>query len=203
MNVAEFVVFLGVSFAVIATPGQDTVLTVRNALVGGRRGGVLTAAGVAAGQAVWAVAAATGVAGVIRASESLFVAIKLVGAAYLVLLGVRSLWSACRGERLEHVAAAPAGRAFRQGLLSNLANPKMAVFFISLLPQFGEHSGLPTMLLLGAIFCAITFCWLVLYGWAVVAARHVLTRPVVRRWMDGVSGCLLVGLGARLGLQRV
>ncbi|MCP3802373.1 LysE family translocator [Allokutzneria sp. A3M-2-11 16] len=202
MDVAEFVIFLGVSFAVIATPGQDTVLTVRNALVGGRRGGVLTAAGVAAGQGVWAVAAATGVAGVIRASESLFLAIKLVGAAYLVLLGVRSLWSAWRGDRREHVTGAPTGRAFRQGLVSNLANPKMAVFFISLLPQFGG-GGLSTMLVLGSIFCAMTFCWLVLYGWAVVAARHVLSRPVVRRWIDGVTGCLLIGLGARLGLQRI
>ena len=126
--------FLGVSALVIATPGQDTALTIRNALAGGRRGGVFTALGVAAGQATWTLAAAAGIATLLRASEPLFLAVRLFGAAYLVVLGGQSLLAALRrrghGREIVGHRASAAG-SFRQGLVSNLGNPKMAVFFTS------------------------------------------------------------------------
>lgn len=132
MSAAQFVVFLGVAALVIVTPGPDTALTIRNSLLGGRRGGVFTALGVASGQAVWTLAASAGIAALLVASEPAFVALKLAGAAYLVVLGAQALASAFRREA---PAASPrpgdsrgltGSAAYRQGLISNLGNPKMA-----------------------------------------------------------------------------
>src|SRR5437879_2557298 len=133
--------FLGVSLLVIATPGPDTALTVRNTLLGGRCGGGFTAAGVAAGQAIWALATSAGLVALLVTSEPVFEAIKWLGAAYLIWLGMHSLWSAWRGCAAPGAAVATSARlsrgtAFRQGLLSDLGNPTMAVFFSSMLPQF-------------------------------------------------------------------
>jgi threonine/homoserine/homoserine lactone efflux protein len=279
---AQLVAFLGVSAVVICVPGPDTALTVRNALAGGRRCGVATAAGVAVGQAVWTLATSVGIAELIQASEPAFLVMKAVGAAYLVALGlqsllaavgirspgtgagIRSLWTAvgirfpgrlrsptggpgtggsgCRapgargpgadgwgssvpgtrravgpgpgpgGSRAPAAAGGPGpgargrmgpGRALRQGLVSNLANPKMAAFFLSLLPQFASpEQGAGGVVGLGLVFCVMTFGWLGLYSVVVDRARAVLGRPWVRRTLDGVSGVVLVGFGTRLALQQ-
>ena len=195
---AHLAAFLGVSALVIATPGQDTALTIRNTLLGGRRSGVFTAAGVAAGQATWTLAASAGVAAVLRASEPAFAAVKLAGAAYLVYLGVQTLLR--RGAEVPALGGASGERAFRQGLLSNLGNPKMAVFFLSLLPQFA--ASFPAALLLGLVFCSLTFAWLMGYAFAVARAGDVLRRPRIRRALDRVTGAVLVGLGLRLAAER-
>jgi threonine/homoserine/homoserine lactone efflux protein len=205
---AQLLAFLGVSVVVICTPGPDTALTVRNAFAGGRGCGVATAAGVAVGQAVWTLAAGLGIAGLVRASEPVFLAMRVAGAAYLVYLGGQSLRAARRGQDPADPAAAASlrltpARALRQGVASNLANPKMAGFFLSLLPQFASpERGAPGLLLLGLLFCLLTFAWLALYSAAVARARAVLTRPRVRRAIDAVTGCVLVGFGARLALER-
>jgi threonine/homoserine/homoserine lactone efflux protein len=139
---ADLLAFLGISLVVIVTPGQDTALTIRNTLVGGRWNGVRTAAGVASGQLLWALAASTGLAALLAASEPVFDALKLAGAVYLVVLGLQALRDAIRG-RAPHPAgerAAPARRGFRQGLISNLGTPKMAVVFTGLLPHFAPYA---------------------------------------------------------------
>ena len=200
----ELVGFLLVAALVIATPGQDTALTIRNTLAGARRGGVATAAGVSAGQAVWTLATSVGLAAVIAASEPVFRAVKLAGAAYLVLLGLQSLRDALRRRaRPEPEVSANAGssRAFRQGLLSNLGNPKMAVFFTSLLPQFGGES-FGALIALGLVFCAMTFVWLSAYAAAVAKAGDVLRRPAIRRALDALVGAVLVALGLRMASER-
>jgi threonine/homoserine/homoserine lactone efflux protein len=203
---AQLIAFLGVSLVVIATPGQDTALTIRNTLVGGRRNGVLTAAGVSAGQACWTLAASAGVVALLRASEPAFLALRLVGAAYLVFLGVQALVSALRG-RFEN--GAPVMRphrgvrpriAFRQGLLSNLGNPKMAVFFTSLLPQFA--SSLVGLAAFGLLFCTLTLVWLSAYAAVVARAGDYLRRSRVRRWIEGLTGAVLVALGLRIAAER-
>jgi threonine/homoserine/homoserine lactone efflux protein len=203
---AQLAAFLGVSAVVICTPGQDTALTVRNVLAGGRANGVATAAGVALGQAAWTVAAAAGLVAVLHASQPAFHALRLAGAAYLVLLGLRSLHAALTGRHAGTAAARPStsGRAMREGLLSNLANPKMAAFFTSLLPQFAPDAGaaFPALLLLGLTFCLLTFLWLSAYSIAVARARHVLASARVRRALDAALGVVLVGLGVRLALAR-
>jgi threonine/homoserine/homoserine lactone efflux protein len=205
---AELLAFVAVAAVVIVTPGQDTALTIRNTLLGGREAGVATALGVSSGQAVWTLAASAGVAALIAASEPAFVALKLAGAGYLVLLGLQTLWSALRGSDTGAEPAAAArgpqmapAAALRQGVLSNLANPKMAVFFTSLLPQFAPADGpaFPVLFGLGLLFCAMTFGWLCAYAAAVSKARRLLGRPRVRRTLDAVMGSALIALGVRLG----
>ncbi len=192
----ELLAFIGVAAVVIVTPGQDTALTISNTLAGGRAAGFRTAVGVVAGQAVWAVAASLGVAALIVASEPAFVALKFAGAAYLVFLGGQALLAAIRGRAHGGEAVAAGGRELRQGLLSNLGNPKMAVFFTSLLPQFG--GSFPALLGLGLLFCVMTLAWLCAYAGVVARAGDALRRPRVRRTLDALTGGVLVALGVRL-----
>jgi threonine/homoserine/homoserine lactone efflux protein len=191
--------FVVLAVAVICTPGPDTALTIRNTLLGGRANGLRTAQGVAVGQALWTVAASAGIAALVAASQPVFTAIRIVGAAYLVWLGLHVLTAAVRGRRHEeHPRGSTAG--FRQGLLSNLANPKMAVFFTSLLPQFG--TGFGELLGLGLAFSAMTLAWLTAYALAVARTKRLLVRGRVRRALDVVTGLALVAFGARLATER-
>ena len=187
--------FVGISAIVICTPGPDTALVVRNTLFGGRVNGVRTAAGIVLGIALWTLAASAGIAALVAASRPLFDALRFLGAAYLIWLGLSMLR---RGRRAE-IAARP-GAGFRQGLLSNLGNPKIAVFFTSLLPQFA--AGFLGLAALGALFCAMGALWLTGYALVVARARGFVLRPRVRRALDLVTGSVLVGFGARLALVR-
>jgi threonine/homoserine/homoserine lactone efflux protein len=202
VSAAQLAAFLGVSAVVIVTPGQDTALTIRNTLLGGRSCGIATAAGVVSGQLVWALAASAGLSAVLLASAPLFMAIRIAGAAYLVLLGVQALVAAIRGAHRVDADAAPRRRRapYRQGVLSNLGNPKMAVFFTSLLPQFG--SSFAAMLALGLVFATLTLVWLSAYAVAVAKATNFLQRSWVRRALDAVTGLVLVALGLRVATER-
>ncbi len=196
--------FLAVAALVIVVPGQDTALTVRNTLGGGRRAGIATACGVACGLATWAVATAFGLAAILVASEPVYLALKAFGAAYLLWLGACCLWHAIRRERPPAVVAAAVPRlapraAFRQGIVSNLGNAKIAVFFTSLLPQFTPTDAtFLTPLALGLLFCLLTLAWLTAYAAVVARAANVLGRPRARRALDAVTGTVLVALGLKL-----
>ena len=179
--------FLALAAVVIVAPGPDFALTVRNTL---RGGGVATAMGVATGQLVWAVATAVGVAALLAASHPAFVALRLAGALYLVWLGVAALLA-----RGAHAPRSRLGSPYRQGLLSNLANPKMPVFFISLLPQFG--GSFAALGAHGLVFATMTLAWLAL----VSRGASVLLVPRVRRIVDVVTGLVLVALGLRLATE--
>jgi threonine/homoserine/homoserine lactone efflux protein len=202
--VTELAAFLGVSAIVIATPGPDTALTIRNTLMGGRRAGLFTAIGVSSGQATWTLASAAGIAALLAASEPAFVAVKLLGAAYLVWLGIQAILGAVRHRALARES--PRRRrlrpatALRQGLISNLGNPKMAAFFPSLLPQFAHSFSM--LLALGLTFCALTLVWLTAYAIAVARAGDFLRRPAIRRAVEAVTGAVLVALGLRLATER-
>jgi threonine/homoserine/homoserine lactone efflux protein len=205
----ELVAFLGVSTLVIVTPGQDTALTIRNTLLGGRRAGVLTALGVSTGQAVWTIAASAGITALLLASEPAFLAVKLAGAVYLVFLGGQMLVHALGRSPDPLQVARPGGglssrTAYRQGVVSNLGNPKMAVFFTSLLPQFAPESGprFAAFLALGLSFCVLTGAWLTAYAFAVARAKDVFQRPRIRRFIDGLTGAVLVALGLRLASEQ-
>jgi threonine/homoserine/homoserine lactone efflux protein len=199
--------FLVVAAIVIVTPGPDTALTIRNTLLGGRRAGVHTALGVSTGQALWALATAFGVAALLAASEPAFKALRLAGAAYLVYLGAQSLLAALRGmERVDTTRTGttlPASVAYRQGVVSNLGNPKMAAFFLSLLPQFtsGQATAAP-LLALGLVFSTMTLAWLAAYALAVSRAGDFLRRGAVRRVLDAAVGAVLVALGIRVAVDR-
>src|SRR5262245_12633535 len=202
--------FLIISTFMIVTPGPDTLITLRNALVGGRAAGVATGCGVSLGQMVWVVATSVGVVAVLLASEPMFNAVKWLGAAYLIWLGIQNVLHAFRAKAPFPPLAAAMGRplalnqAFRHGLISDLGNPKMAVFFASVLPQFAPQGGgmLSTLVLLGALFASMTLTWLVLYSVVVTAVGGILQRSAVRRILEGTMGGLLVLLGFRLAAEQ-
>ena len=205
---SEALAYLGVCAVVICTPGPDTALTIRNSIIGGRRGGVLTAAGIASGQLVWTIAASVGIAGLIQASQPAFTALKIVGSAYLVFLGVQSILAAIRGRpnHEERNATPPElqpWQAVRQGFISNIANPKIAPFFLSLLPQFvpPAASSFAALLPLGLVFCLMTFGWLTLYAAVLHRLGPIMKRSRVRRTLDAVSGTVLVALGVRVATE--
>jgi len=209
MLATSFLAFVGVSLVVIITPGPDTALTIRNTLLGGRAGGVSTAFGVAVGQTIWALATSIGLVALLVASEPLFRTIQYAGAAYLIILGIQSLRDAFRASAGQEAAIElrPARRlssmaAFRQGLISDLGNPKMAVFFASLLPQFAAGGDFATPFLLGLIFAAMTFAWLAAYALVVAKAGDVLRRSQVRRVIEAMTGGLLLALGLRIAAEQ-
>jgi len=202
--------FLAISTFVIITPGPDTLITIRSAFTGGRAAGMATALGVALGQMVWAVATSVGLVAVLLASEPVFNAVKWLGAAYLIYLGMQTLVRALRSKAPlpdpdAHMRRGlTLNQAFRHGLISDLGNPKMAVFFASVLPQFAPAGGgmLSTLLLLGATFAAMTLIWLVLYSLAVTALGSALQHSAIRRTLEGAMGGVLVLLGLRLAAEQ-
>ena len=205
----SFAAFFAIAAVVIMTPGQDTALTIRNTLIGGRPAGTGTAAGVATGQAVWTVATSLGITAVLVASGPAFEVLRWIGAAYLIYLGVGSLRNAIRPDGASVHRPRSAGtdltvrRAWRQGLISSLGNPKLAVFFSSLLPQFASEGGgaFATMLVLGAVFIAFTFAWLSFYAMVVARAGDRLRAGPIRRALDAVTGGILIAFGVRLATQ--
>ncbi|HTU96210.1 MAG TPA: LysE family translocator [Solirubrobacteraceae bacterium] len=206
----HLLLFIGVAAVVIIIPGPDTAVVTKNVLIHGRRAGLGTSLGVSTGLAIWTVAAAVGLASLVRASEVAFTALKLAGALYLIWLGVQALRAAGRegpalaAARLASGAGLSARGGFRQGVLSDLANPKIGIFFTSLLPQF-VSAGRPVLLpflVLGAIFVVMTVLWLLAYTLAAARAAQTLMRPRVRAALDRFTGVVLIALGLRLALER-
>jgi RhtB (resistance to homoserine/threonine) family protein len=206
----HFLVFMGVAAIVIVMPGPDTAVVTKNVLVHGRRTALGTSLGVSAGLSVWTLAAAIGVASVVRASAVAFTVLKLIGALYLVWLGLQALRAAghaVAGEQASLAAPRPAMGAlggFRQGLLSDLANPKVGIFFTSLLPQFVEpgHPVLLPFIALGAVFVVMTALWLCAYCMIAARAAETLRRPRVRAALDRVTGIVLIAFGLRLATEH-
>jgi len=206
---AHLLVFVGVAAIVIVVPGPDTAVVTKNILLHGRRAALGTSLGVSAGLSLWTVAAAIGVASVLRASALAFTTLKLVGAIYLIWLGLQALRAArqTRSDAPPSVASRPEMSAlggFRQGLLSDLANPKIGIFFTSLLPQFVNpgQSVLVPFLALGAVFVVMTALWLTAYCLVAARAAETLQRPRVRAAMDRITGVVLIALGLRLALEH-
>jgi len=193
-----------VAVVLIVIPGQDTALVIRNAAVGRRRVGVSTAVGVVTAQLAWTLATALGLAALLVAWRPAFDALRLAGALYLLFLGARLLRDAIRsgpGTAARSTGGArTAGRAYRQGLLSNLGNPKMGVFFTSLLPQFA--SSFAGVLVLGGLFAGLTLVWLAAYAVIVARLGDSLLKPRVRRMLDAITGAVLVAFGVRLAGER-
>jgi threonine/homoserine/homoserine lactone efflux protein len=189
--VTDLAGFLALAILVIVTPGPDTALTIRNTLAGGRSAGVAAASGVALGQVCSSLAT-----------------LKIAGAAYLVLLGCQSLWSALHSWPRRHTvraAGADPAASFRQGIVSNLANPKMAVFFPSLLPQFvvpGPPTPFLPLIALGLTFALMTLLWLTAYVFAVARAGDPLKRGRIRRAFEAATGLVLVAFGLRVAASR-
>jgi threonine/homoserine/homoserine lactone efflux protein len=204
---ATWVVFVVASLVLIVTPGQDMILVMSRSVAHGAAAGVATAAGVSVGLVGHTILATLGLGAVLRTSEWLFIGLKLVGAAYLLYLGIGLLLT--RRSALElGVATAPRSvrKLFMDGALSNLSNPKIAIFYFAFLPQFvlptAQHPTL-TVLSLGSAFAALTFLIKGPVGvFAGALSGWLRTRPGVLAWVYRSSGAVLVGLGVRLALER-
>jgi threonine/homoserine/homoserine lactone efflux protein len=198
--------FAAVAALIVVVPGPDMALVLRNGVAHGRGAAVATALGINVGLLVWALAAALGIAALLHASGTAFTVLKLAGAAYLVWLGLRALLDAWRGTGDAAASSHHRRRAspFRQGLLSNLFNPKIALVYTTLIPQFVDRGGseIAQTFLLAAVFIAMGLVWLTGYALLVAEAGVLLRRPSVRRVVNAVSGAALTALGLRLALER-
>ena len=200
--------FLGVTAVLTVTPGPDMLLVIRNGLSAGSRAAWMTGFGCCVGISVHATAAVLGLSAILKASMTAYTVVKLAGAAYLAYLGVRMLISAIMsGDAEPGPVRAPedavAGRAaFRQGLVTNLLNPKIALLFLTLLPQF-VASGEPrlrTTATLAAIFLGIAVLWWRTFSLAIGPISRVLRGRRSRRVLDGVAGSALLAVSARVAL---
>jgi threonine/homoserine/homoserine lactone efflux protein len=200
---------VGVVIAIALLPGPDTAVVTKNALIHGRGAALGSAIGVNAGLTVWTVATALGISSLLKTSETIYTTLKLIGALYLIWIGARAIWDSRRATAGPGTVTVPGRtidgrRGFNQGVISNLANPKVAIFFTSLLPQFVSPSGsaLIQMLLLGVAFIAINVTWMCSYALAAVRMSDVLSRARVKATIDRISGIVLIGVGIRLATER-
>ena len=199
----SLVAFVGAAVLIVLLPGPDTLVVVRGILRGGRRQGILTALGNLCGLTVWVLAAALGLAAMVEASEVGYTVLRLVGACYLVLLGVQAWRSRGRVEQPAEARRGVLGTGFRAGVLTNLLNPKVGVFFVTFLPGFVPEgaSVLWTTVLYGAIFVVLTAAyWVVLLAVSGTVTTWMST-PVVRRRLDAATAAVLVAFGLRLGTE--
>jgi len=206
--------FIGIAALLTIMPGADMALVARSSLLDGRRPAFFTTLGICLGLCVHATASALGLSAILRVSAVAYSVVKTIGAGYLIYLGVQTL----RGIRRKPPAGGEAGvvpavptpdrsllvRSFRQGVLTNIFNPKVAVFYLTFLPQF-IAPGDPVLLkslALASIHIAMGLVWLTLYAWFLSGFRAVLHRPNVRARIEGVTGGMLVLLGLRLAWDQ-
>jgi threonine/homoserine/homoserine lactone efflux protein len=189
--------FLPIAVIVTVTPGAGTAMVVRSALRGGWRAGVQTIAGNSIGVIAWALLSIAGISALVAASEVAFVALKVTGAAVLIWLGIQSLRRGGKG-----LPAARPQRAFRDGLVTSFANPKLAVFFIALFPQFVSERGdvLATTLAMAAMIVCGDFLWYGTLAFLASRAKAGFMRSRVGRWLERTTGAVLIALGVRVAL---
>ena len=201
--------FAALAALLTITPGLDTALVLRSALVQGRRLAIATGVGIITGAFVWGVAASVGLAALLRASEIAFTVLRFVGAAYMIFLGARILWTKVIRPRPDaaQTDAASLPRhwwgSFGKGLATNLLNPKVGAFYIAVLPQFIPPG--TNELLMGVVLAGIhgveTAAWFTLIIFGASSVRRWLQRPVVQRTIDGVTGAALIGFGVKLAID--
>jgi len=189
------------------SPGADMALVAKVTLDRGRRAALWASVGICTGTLVHATASALGLSVIIATSAEAFTAVKLVGAAYLAYLGVRSLRASFRADHADAVSGATARRGatpYLQGLLTNILNPKVAVFYLTFLPQFIDPTGnvLAQSLAFALAHSVMGIAWLSAYAYVLARLSALFARSGVRRWLERITGAVLVGLGVRLAFER-
>jgi threonine/homoserine/homoserine lactone efflux protein len=195
----EYAAFLAVVVVVLAVPGPDTLVVLRTALTDGARSGIWAAAGSATGMVLWGTASVVGVAALLAASATAFSVLKLAGAVYLAWLGVQAMRAARRGDalvRTEDAQAAEPGKAFRRGLMSDLVNVKVGLFWTALVPQFLTGGAMSAVMV--ASVGVLVLAWLSAYAVAAARLRGTLSRTRPARALNGTMGVMFVGLAAKL-----
>ena len=193
--------FAGIAVLVSLTPGPATALVVRSAAVHGRREALLVTFGNSTGIFMWAIASVLGISALVAASETAFWTLKIVGAAVLVYLGVKAL----RGGKPEEEASTRTARtAYGSGLMTSFANPKLAVFFIALFPQFVPDGDavLPTTLAMAVLLIAVDLVYFSLLALVVARAHHAVVSSKLSRRIEGLTGAVMIALGVRVALER-
>jgi threonine/homoserine/homoserine lactone efflux protein len=198
------VAFLPVSLVLTLTPGVATALVVRNAVKGGRRRAFYTTAGNSIGVLTWACAAAVGIAAIVATSAMAFSVVKLAGAAVLIVMGIQALFGRNDPAAEPEPAAGSDRAALRDGLITSVSNPKLAVFFVALFPQFlpDGTSALPAALAMGAMIVAFDLLWYSVLAVLVVRTRHAFVDGPWQHRFERFTGAVLVGLGVRLAFER-
>ena len=211
-GISDYWLFCGAVLMLNATPGPDTAFIVGRSIAQGQRAGVVSALGISAGCCVHVLASAFGLGALLAASATAFLTIKLVGAAYLIYLGLRMILTRAYGPEAQVDARETAGAAhssatlFRQAMLTNLLNPKVVLFFLAFFPQFVRPQALDkisAMLWLGLTFLVISTCW----GCATALIAATLARRLrragsLRIWLERGVGAAFIALGARIALAR-
>jgi threonine/homoserine/homoserine lactone efflux protein len=196
--------FAAIWLPIAMVPGPSTAVVIRQTLRGGRRSAFAATMANELGLVFWGLVATFGIASVVAFSQTAYGAIRIAGAGVLIVLGLQSLRG--RQDRAARPAPPESGlRGFRVGLVTILANPKAAAFVFAFVPQFVPRGApvLPSLLALSAVMVLVDTSWYVVLAWLVSLARRVLTRPAVRRWMERVSGLVMVGFGVRLAVERL
>jgi threonine/homoserine/homoserine lactone efflux protein len=207
LGIHDYWLFLLSGVLLNLTPGQDTFFILGNSLGAGRRAGIASAFGIAVGSVVHTVAAALGLSAILATSAAAFTVVKLLGAAYLIFIGLRALATrSALQEQLSSGDAVAARIAFRRGIVTNLLNPKVALFFLAFLPQFIEPDSerkIEAFLLLGATFITTGLTWCLVLAVAAAGFREILTRrPRAGALLGRAAGAMFVALGLRLALHR-
>jgi len=207
LGIHHYWLFIATAIVLILTPGQDTFFILGRSLAGGRTAGVAAALGVSAGTVVHTILAALGLSALLATSPYAFMAVKFAGAAYLLYIGVKALMT--RSAPTPGADAATNGGrwpAFRQGIITNLLNPKVALFFLALMPQFigaGSTSKVAAFLVLGFTFVSLGVVWCCILAIGAAKLRGAfLRRPSIATWLNRVAGAMFIGLGIRLATAR-
>ena len=210
-GITHFGFFVFAVFLLNITPGPDTAYIVGRSVAQGRGAGLMSAFGISAGCCVHALACAFGLTALLAASATAFTVIKLVGAAYLIYLGVRMIVARQAAEpsgaaAAQGTAAKPLRQLFMQGFWTNVLNPKVVLFFVSFFPQFvsadSPHKAW-AFLTLGAVFVAMSTVWTSLVAWvAGSVTQHFSGKPGVKKWLDRTVGSAFVGLGLSLATSQ-
>ncbi|MER1956896.1 MAG: LysE family translocator [Solibacillus sp.] len=191
----------------IILPGPDTAIVTKNTVVGGRKGGMKTMLGSCVGLSIHTIAAVAGLSAIIVKSALAFTVLKYVGAAYLCYLGVRTLMNmrAKKTEVNEEVLVEAKGSSyFKQGFITNITNPKVAVFFLTFLPQFlaPGADAFWSFLVMGIIYTVLTFAWFFFYVVLLDKVRNFMKRPSTQASIEAITGVVLIGFGIKLAFEK-
>ncbi|MEE4379124.1 MAG: LysE family translocator [Candidatus Competibacteraceae bacterium] len=202
---SSIVLFFITSLAIILTPGQDMILVMSRSIAQGSKAGVVTAAGISTGLLGHTLLAAFGLGAILQTSEVLFTGLKMLGAAYLVYLGIK-MFKASPVNFLVAPQSTPSLQSlFFQGVIANLSNPKIAIFYFAYLPQFvalDAENPTETIVVLGALFGLLTFLIKGPIGYgAGTLSGWLRARPMTQQWLNRISGTVLIGLGIRLAFE--
>lgn len=202
----NFYLFVITCVFLIILPGPDTAIMTKNTLTVGKQGGFKTMIGICCALSIHTLTAIVGLSAIIAKSALLFSIFKYIGAVYLIYLGIKSLWTLRNQETTETVVKIKYKNmsSFKQGFLTNLLNPKIAVFFLTFLPQFvnpGGHTFMP-FLILRMTYIVLTIVWYLFYIYLLNQISAFMKKPKTQKVIEGITGTILIGFGIKLALEK-